>query len=186
MFLSFILPSIDQFNRVFQKSTENTTCQLYDEMSRLVQLYASNVLSKDSIVAVGDNLQRLNFESINQLPDENLGVGESTWTCLHNLEQEYDLKSFFDAVRSFYISNIKKMLAKLPFEDTLLKNLGAHTIIGLAKRFPQLELADSASLDHLGKSLLISLCLHLTYQLQVSTMLLMAQSNPELAFFDQK
>ena len=48
------------------------------------------------------------------------------------------------------------MLAKFPFEDTLLKNLGVlqpdktasfsvDTIIGLAKRFPQLGLADSAS-----------------------------------------
>ena len=81
------------------------------------------MLSKDRIVAVGDNLQHLNLESINQQPDENLGVGESTWTCLHNLEQEYDLKPFFAAVRSFYISSIKKMLAKFPFEDPLLKSL---------------------------------------------------------------
>ena len=79
------------------------------------------MLSKDSIVAVGDNLQCLNLESINQRQDENLGVGESTWTCLHNLEQEYDMKPFFAAVGSFNVSSIKKMLAKFPFEDTLLK-----------------------------------------------------------------
>ena len=52
------------------------------------------------------------------------------------------------------------MLAKFPFKDTLLKNLrvlqpdkaasfSVDTIIGLAKRFPQLDLADSASLDQL-------------------------------------
>ena len=79
------------------------------------------MLSKDSIVAVSDNPQRLNLESINQRQDENLGVGESTWTCLHNLEQEYDLKPFYAAVRSFYVSSIKKMLGKFPFEDTFLK-----------------------------------------------------------------
>ena len=32
-FLSFILPSMDQFNCLFQKSTENTTSQLYDAMT---------------------------------------------------------------------------------------------------------------------------------------------------------
>ena len=43
LFLSHILPSMDKFNRLFQKSTENTTCQLYSEMCRLVRLYASNI-----------------------------------------------------------------------------------------------------------------------------------------------
>ena len=62
---------------MFQKSTENTTCQLYDEMSRLTRLYASNLLTKESILAVGDNLSCLNLQSSNQLPDENLGVGDS-------------------------------------------------------------------------------------------------------------
>ena len=91
LFLSFILPSIVRFNKVFQKSTENTTCQLFDEISRLVRLYTSNLLSKESIVAVGDDLRLLNLEPSNQLPDENLGVGESTWTCLRELEEEHDL-----------------------------------------------------------------------------------------------
>ena len=38
-FLSYILPSM-KFSRVFQKSTESTTCQLYTETCRLVRLYA--------------------------------------------------------------------------------------------------------------------------------------------------
>ena len=40
-FLAFILPSFDRFNRLFQKSTENTTSQLYDKMNRLVRLYVT-------------------------------------------------------------------------------------------------------------------------------------------------
>ena len=71
-FLSFILPSLDKFNRLFQKSTQNTTCQLYTEMSRLVRLYASNVLKPESITAVGEDLSKLSFASTNQLVDENL------------------------------------------------------------------------------------------------------------------
>ena len=49
LFLSHILPAMDRFNRMFQKSNENTTCQLYNEMCRLTRLYAANVL-KCSII----------------------------------------------------------------------------------------------------------------------------------------
>ena len=38
LLLSYILPSMNRFNRMFQQSTENTTCQLYSEMSKLVRL----------------------------------------------------------------------------------------------------------------------------------------------------
>ena len=72
------------------------------------------------------------------------------------------MKSFFIAVRSFYVNSIKKMLQKFPFGDTLLKDLGilqpqkaasypVSTVVRLAKRFPQLGLADSASLDELSE-----------------------------------
>ena len=47
---------MDRFNCLFQKSNENTSCQLYSEMSRLVRLYASNLLKGEAITAVGDNL----------------------------------------------------------------------------------------------------------------------------------
>ncbi len=81
-FLSFILPSMGKFNRLFQKSTQNTTCQLYMEMSRLVRLYASNVLKPESITAVGEDLSKLSFASANQLADENPSTkqcGISMW-----------------------------------------------------------------------------------------------------------
>ena len=58
LFLSYILPSMDRFNRLFQKSTENTTCQLYSEMSRLARLYASNLLKTETIIAAGDDLTK--------------------------------------------------------------------------------------------------------------------------------
>lgn len=69
-FLSFILPAMDKFNRLFQKSTQNTTCQLYNEMTRLVRIYASNLLKTESITAVGDNLRQLSFAPTDQLEDE--------------------------------------------------------------------------------------------------------------------
>ena len=100
---------MDRFNRVFQKSNENTTCQLYTEMSRLVKLYAANnILTADSIKKVGDDLKKLSFAEGGQLDRENLGIGTDTWTSVAVLEEEHDTKPFFDAVREFYINSIKK------------------------------------------------------------------------------
>ena len=115
---------MDRFNRLFQKSSENTTCDLYVEMNRLVRLYAANLLTTEAILEATDNLTLLNFDAINQLPDENLGIGDNTWVALAEVEQEYDTKSFFTSVRKFYLSSIKKMLKKFPFGDSLLNDLG--------------------------------------------------------------
>ena len=158
LFLSFILPSMNKFNRLFQKSTQNTTCQLYTEMSRLVRLYASNLLKPEYIVAVGDDLSKLNLATQNQLADENLGLGDATWTYIAEMEEELDPKPLFKAVRLFYVASIQKMLKKFPFGDSILKELGIinpdqfcsynfTTIERLAKRFPQLRLNDSQSID---------------------------------------
>ncbi len=48
-FLAHVLPSMDRFSRLFQKSNENTTCELYVQMGRLVRLYAGNLLKKEVI-----------------------------------------------------------------------------------------------------------------------------------------
>ena len=53
LLLSYILPSMDRFNCLFQKSTQNTTCQLYTEMYRLVRLHASNLLKAEAVTAAG-------------------------------------------------------------------------------------------------------------------------------------
>ncbi len=130
------------------------------EKSRLVRLYASNVLKPESITAVGEDLGKLSFASANQLADENLGLGDSTWAALSEMEEEFDTKPFYQAVLDFYVASWNKMLKKFPFGDTILKDLGIinpdmvctsnfTTIQTLAKRFPQLELAESASIDAL-------------------------------------
>ena len=159
-FLAFILPPMDRFNRLFQKSTQNTTCQLYTEMSRLVRMYASNLLMPESITAVNNDLSQLNFAPTNQLADENLGLGDDTWACLSEMEEDFNIKPFFKAVLDFYIASLKKMLKKFPFGDSILKDLGIinpndactytfSTVESLAKRFPQLGLDDSASINAL-------------------------------------
>ena len=70
---------MDQFNCLFQNSTDNTTCQLHSEMSRLVRLCASNLLKLEVIIAAHGNLAFLKFANDQQLLDENLGVGTDTW-----------------------------------------------------------------------------------------------------------
>ena len=99
---------MDKFNRLFQKSTQNTTCQLYTEMSRLVRLYASNLLKPECIVAVGDDLSQLTLATQNQLADVNLGLGDATWTYIFGMAEELDPKTLYQAVRSFYVASLQK------------------------------------------------------------------------------
>ena len=72
------------------------------------------------------------------------------------------MNPFFSAVKQFYFATLQKMFKKFPFGDTILKDLGivqpnktdsytVNTIHRLAKRFPQIELASSDSLDHLAE-----------------------------------
>ncbi|SMN12558.1 hypothetical protein SPBRAN_1767 [uncultured Candidatus Thioglobus sp.] len=95
---------MNRFNQLFQKSMENTTCQLYTEMSRLVRLYAGNLLKPEAIVAAGDNLSLLSFADEDQLANDKLGIGTDTWLHISELEQEHDPKPFFSGVRSFYVA----------------------------------------------------------------------------------
>ena len=118
-FLQYILTPMDKFNRVFQKSTENTTCELYTEVCRLTRLYAANVLKAETITSVGNNLHQLSFEHEGQLDDDNLGVGSNTWGVLAEVEEEYEIKPFFMTVRKFYVASLQKMIQTFPFQDSL-------------------------------------------------------------------
>lgn len=101
LFLSYVLPSMDRFNRTFQKSTENTTCMLYTETSRLLKLYAANLLKSETILEAAENLKHLSLDRRGQLTDENLGIGAATWACLAELEASHSTKPFFTAIRKF-------------------------------------------------------------------------------------
>ena len=72
-------------------------------MSRLVTLYASNLLNMDAITAAGSNLDCLDLQDDCQLSDENLGVGSKTWALLADVESEFDIRPFFGAVRMFHV-----------------------------------------------------------------------------------
>ena len=67
---------MDKFNRIFQKSNENTTCMLFSETCRLLRLYAANLLKSDVMLAAGDNLKNLSLERRGQLGE--ITVNEDT------------------------------------------------------------------------------------------------------------
>ena len=85
LFLSFVLLSVDRFNRHFHKSTENTTSQLYNQMNTLVRLYAPNFLTSDTILAANDNLRFLEFAEENQISNKDLDIGSDTWVSIAEL-----------------------------------------------------------------------------------------------------
>ena len=67
---------------MFQYSSENTAYQFHSEMTRLVRLYACNLLKAETITAAEDDLTSLNFTRNKQLDDEDLGVGNETRACI--------------------------------------------------------------------------------------------------------
>lgn len=150
---------MDNFNRVFQKSSENTTYMLFSETCRLLWLYPSNLLKIDVIVAAGDDLKGLWLDRRGQLTDENLGIRVATWSCL--------MDPFSLLSKSFYCETIRKMQRKFPFHDLLMKDLSipqpentAHfsvsSVLSLAKRFRQLGLAEDHIMDQLREEFTIS------------------------------
>ena len=163
LFLKHVLPFMDRFNRNFQKSSENNTCELLTEINRLVRIYAVNVLTQNSVLQVGNKIHTIDLDnSTNHKPDENMSIGTDTWECVAELEEEINIKPFFSAVRQFYLATLKKMFKKFPFGDTILKDLGivqpnktdsytVDTVHRLAKRFPQIELSSLESLDSLAQ-----------------------------------
>ena len=69
-FLQFIVSSINRFNRLFHKSTENTTVQLYNETSCLTHLYVSNFVKLEVIQDTADDLTTLFLIDENLLENE--------------------------------------------------------------------------------------------------------------------
>ncbi len=54
----------------------------------------------------------------------NLGLGDSIWAALSEMEEEFDTKPFYQSVWDFYVASLNKVLKKFPFGDTILKDLG--------------------------------------------------------------
>ena len=93
---------MNRFNRFFQKTTENTTAELYIEISHRTRLYISNFVKLEVIQDAADNLTTLSLTDENLLDNEELGIGTDTWATLTVLPEEMPLTLFFVAVKQFY------------------------------------------------------------------------------------
>ena len=146
---------MDRFNRSFQKSKENQTCELYTDIVRLTKIYAVNFLTEEAVRKAGDKIHLVDMDKVTLY--ENLSIGDETWLCISALEEEMDTKPFFLCVKAFYSATLQNFFKKFPFGDTILQDLGivqptktksytVSTIKSLAKRFSQIELDSPDSL----------------------------------------
>ena len=72
-FLNHVLPSMDRFNRSFQKSNENTTCELYTDTVRLTKIYAVNFFTEEAVRKAGDKIHLVDMDKVKLC--ENLSIG---------------------------------------------------------------------------------------------------------------
>ena len=152
---------MDRFNRSFQKSNENTTCQLYTDIVMLTKICAVNFLTEEDVRKVGDKIHQVDMDKVKLY--DNLSIGDETWLCISALEEEMNTKPFFFlCIKTFYSATLQKLFKKFPFGDTILQDLGivqptktksytVSTIKRLAKRFPQIELDSPDSLHLLAQ-----------------------------------
>ncbi len=86
---------MNRFNKTFQKSNENTTCELYTDISRLVRIYAVNILTQQSVLQAGDNLHTIGLnDRTNLKPYESEGIGDNSWASVSELEKELNIAPF--------------------------------------------------------------------------------------------
>ena len=90
--------------------------------------HTSVILIKPEVINYSRDITKINFcERHNQVGDDELAIGASTRALLNELEDEIvgiNLeRRFFSQIRVFYETSVQKILDKLPFEDTTIKEL---------------------------------------------------------------
>ena len=99
-FLNHVLPSMDRFNRSFQKSnTQRVSCI---QIFRYTKIYAFNFLTEEAVCKAGDKIHLADMDKVKL--EEDLSIGDETWLCISALEEEKDTKPFF------YVSKLSTQL----------------------------------------------------------------------------
>ena len=117
-----VLPLFCNFNQFLQRE-EPLIHLVFGEMSsfmrKLFGKFVKIEVIRDGLPIVGD----VDFEQpVNQLPDEQIFIGQDTKNLLESLEVIGDIsplqrKHFFQAVRAFYVKAAKEAVQKLPWLD---------------------------------------------------------------------
>ena len=159
-FLSHTLPALDTFNETFQNTSESTVSFLVQEVHTLIRAWFVNFVKPEIISAGGPDASQIEFTlRDNQLDDEFLHIGDSTWLTVAEIEEEHEKVSFYRSVRNFYVKVADKLLKKLPLNHPVFTNMAflnpalretvsAEAVKTLATRFPAAGVHDK--LDELS------------------------------------
>ena len=55
---------MNRFNRSFQKSNENSTCELYMDIVRLTKIYVVNFLTEEAVRKAGDKIHLVDMDKV--------------------------------------------------------------------------------------------------------------------------
>ena len=123
LFLQFVLPFLNEFNKLFQNEDSKVGI-LIPEMDRLLQKLLLKFVQMRHIRPVA-NLRTIDFaDRALQLDDDRVAVSPQVRTFLEaeNLSPAVEA-SFVTEVRGFYCAVVRKMVDKFPFGDPVLCDL---------------------------------------------------------------
>uniref|UniRef100_H3ALC1 HAT C-terminal dimerisation domain-containing protein n=1 Tax=Latimeria chalumnae TaxID=7897 RepID=H3ALC1_LATCH len=112
-FLAFILGPMNEFNTVFQED-ECTIGSLVPEMNWLLCKFLAKFVKMEVVKQHAEDLTQVPYkDGISQNDNVFLAIGTST-----KLK-----KTLFEAIRTFYVAVVDKMIDKFPFHDNLLSDM---------------------------------------------------------------
>ena len=126
LFLEFTLDSMCKFNVAFQSSLPMLPA-LKAEVSRLLRILLGRFLKANAIQEAEADLAILNLSDPSlQLPEDQLGIGHSTWGYLSDEEDYLDPRTrtiFFSAVKDFYKAVASTIIKKFVFNDHVVDDV---------------------------------------------------------------
>ena len=124
LFLQYALPFLIEFNRLFQNE-ESKVGVLIPEMDRLLRKLLVKFVQLRHIRNVAD-LRTIDYSDRGiQQGDSTIAVGMKVRAFLEDDEVAPVVQAaFISDVRAFYCAVVRKMVAKFPFDDPVLRDLG--------------------------------------------------------------
>ncbi|KAL5014988.1 hypothetical protein ScPMuIL_009258 [Solemya velum] len=161
MFLAHALEPLNEFNTLFLTLFQPP----WRDKNRLLRTFLGRFVKKAEIRATEEDTDLTKVwyaEADSQHPDHIVTVGKAIRTYLYDNRDDIPpatVSKFFRSVKTFYQTVVAKMIAKFPFEDPVISNLGflnparrggIHPpVCSLARRFP--ALVPEEELDTLEK-----------------------------------
>ena len=132
-FLEFALESMCKFNAAFQSSLPKSPALV----NRLLKILLRRFLKADVVQNFDVDLRDdLDFSDRTiQLPDDQLGIGQSTWGYFSDQDKFIDSRVktiFFTGVRDFYCAVATTIIKKFPFKDSLVYDVAFLLLVNRA------------------------------------------------------